>query len=98
VYNRLKDKNFTILGVSLDGHDTKAGWLKAIEDDGLTWPQVSDLKHWDNAAAGLYGVRAIPQNVLVDADGKVIARNMEPHEVLNLVERILKGNDNSDSH
>jgi len=88
VYNQLKDKNFTILGVSLDGHDTKAGWLKAIKDDGLIWPQVSDLKHWDNDVASLYGVRVIPQNVLVDAQGKVMGRNMEPQEVLSVIERL----------
>jgi peroxiredoxin len=91
VYNRLKDKNFTILGVSLDGHDTKAGWLKAVNNDGLTWPQVSDLKHWDNTVATLYGVRAIPQNVLVDTQGKVMGRNMEPQEVLTTIERLDKG-------
>ncbi|MGN6394323.1 MAG: redoxin domain-containing protein [Mucilaginibacter sp.] len=91
VYDQLKDKNFTILGISLDGQDTKAGWLKAIEDDGLTWPQVSDLKHWDNTVAELYGVRAIPQNVLIDTQGKVAGRNLEPDEVLALVKRMTEG-------
>jgi peroxiredoxin len=88
VYTQLKDKNFTILGISLDGNDSKAAWLKAIKDDGLTWPQVSDLKHWDNAVSIQYGIRAIPQNVLVDTQGKVMAKNIEPHEVVAIIERL----------
>lgn len=91
VYKRLKDKNFTILGISLDGHDSKAAWLKAIKDDGLTWPQVSDLKHWDNAVSNQYGISAIPQNVLVDTQGKVMAKNIEPHEVVSVIERLNNG-------
>lgn len=90
VFKRLQDKNFSILGVSFDGHDTKAAWLKAIKDDGLTWTQVSDLKHWDNFAGIQYGIRAIPQNVLVDPTGKVIGRNMEPHEVIAMIEKFSK--------
>jgi peroxiredoxin len=76
VYNSFKSKNFTILGISLDQPGKKADWLKAIHDDGLIWTQVSDLKFWANDAAKLYGVRAIPQNFLIDPDGKIIARNV----------------------
>src|SRR3569833_2101885 len=89
VYAQLKDKNFTILGISLDGHDSKAAWLKAIKDDGLTWPQVSDLKHWDNAVSNQYGIRAIPQIVMVDKQGKDKAIYIEPHEVIEIIDRLI---------
>ncbi|HEX6332984.1 MAG TPA: hypothetical protein VFZ78_02090, partial [Flavisolibacter sp.] len=49
-------------------------WLKAIRDDSLTWTHVSDLKYWDNAVARLYGIRGIPQNILVDPSGRIIAK------------------------
>ncbi|MGX5819539.1 redoxin domain-containing protein [Chitinophaga lutea] len=73
-YHRFKDKNFTILGVSLD--KSKEDWLGAIKEDKLTWTQVSDLQGWANAAAQLYNVRGIPQNFLVDPQGKIIASNL----------------------
>ena len=73
-YSQFKDKNFTILGVSLD--QKKDDWLKAIRDDQLNWTQVSDLLFWQNAAAKLYAVKAIPQNFLIDPDGKIIGKNL----------------------
>jgi peroxiredoxin len=75
-FNKYKAKQFTILSVSLDqptGHDA---WIKAIAKDGLTWTHVSDLKFWDNAVAKLYGVRSIPQNFLLDPQGKIVAKNL----------------------
>ena len=75
-FNKYKDKQFTILGVSLDqanGHDA---WLKAIHTDQLTWTHVSDLKFWENDVAKLYGVRAVPQNFLLDPNGKIVAKNL----------------------
>lgn len=69
-----KDKNFTILGISLDNNKSK--WLKAIADDGLTWTHVSDLKYWDSEIPALYGVRGIPANVLLDPEGVIIAKNI----------------------
>jgi len=89
-YNALKDKNFTILGISLDGHDTRAAWIKAIKDDALAWTQLSDLKHNDNAVAVQYGIRGIPQNVLIDTNGKVIAKNIEPGELVIKIEQLSK--------
>lgn len=74
MYNRYKDKGFEILGVSLDR--TKDRWVKAITSDNLTWPQVSDLKGWKNEVAQSYGVTSIPQTVLLDQEGKIIARNL----------------------
>jgi thiol-disulfide isomerase/thioredoxin len=67
-------KGLEILGVSLD--KTKDAWAGAIKQDGLTWKHVSDLAFWNNAAAQLYGVSSIPYSVLVDRDGKVIAKNL----------------------
>ena len=74
MYNKYSSYNFEILGVSLDRD--RANWLKAIDDDGLTWPQVSDLKFWNSAAARLYNVNAIPYTVLIDPEGKVIASRL----------------------
>jgi peroxiredoxin len=75
-FNKYKDRNFTVLGVSLDRPDAKAKWIAAIKKDNLTWTHVSDLKYWDNEVAKMYGVQAIPQNFLLDPDGKVIAKNL----------------------
>ena len=74
-----KGQGFTILGVSLD--HTKEAWLKAIAKDQLTWHQVSDLKYWNSEPAQLYGVRAIPSNVLLDAEGRIVARNLRGEEL-----------------
>jgi peroxiredoxin len=75
-YNKYKDKNFTILGVSLDRPEGRAAWLKAIKDDGLAWTQVSDLNYWNNAVASIYRISSIPQNFLIDPTGKIIAKNL----------------------
>ena len=73
-YNTYKDKGFTVLGVSLDKSGDREKWLAAIEKDSLPWIQVSDLKAWDNEAAKLYEVDAIPMNFLIDPNGKIIAK------------------------
>lgn len=89
-YNKYKSKPFTILGVSLDqanGHDA---WLKAIHADQLTWTHVSDLKFWDNAVAKLYGVRAVPQNFLLDPEGRIIAKNLRGEALEKKLEEVLK--------
>jgi peroxiredoxin len=81
-YNHYKDKNFTVLGVSLDRPGKKDDWLAAIKADGLEWTQVSDLQFWNNGVAKQYGIRAIPQNYLIDPTGKIIAKNLRG-EALN---------------
>ena len=73
-YNKYKDKGFDILGVSLDRD--LAAWKRAIEQDGLPWRHISDLKGWQSQHAQLYSVNSIPQTVLVDKEGKIIARNL----------------------
>jgi peroxiredoxin len=87
-YQKYHAKGFDVFGVSLD--KTKAAWVKAIKDDQLTWTHVSDLKFWDSAAAKLYGVRAIPANVLIDPDGKIIARNLRGVDLDKKLEDIFK--------
>ncbi|MGV8095882.1 MAG: redoxin domain-containing protein [Mangrovibacterium sp.] len=73
-YNNFKDKGFDIIGVSLDRE--KEAWLKAISADKLAWHHVSDLKYWQNEAARLYNVNSIPHSVLLDKEGKIIAKNL----------------------
>jgi peroxiredoxin len=87
-YKQFKDKNFTVLGVSLD-QDKKA-WLKAIKDDGLAWKQISDLKYWNSAAATSYHVEAIPYNVLIDPQGKIIATELRGNDLHNKLAEVLK--------
>jgi peroxiredoxin len=73
-YKKFKNKNFTVLGVSLD--KAKDPWVKAIKDDGLAWTQVSDLKFWYNEVAVKYHIQSIPQNFLIDPNGKIVGRNL----------------------
>ncbi|QPH39717.1 TlpA disulfide reductase family protein [Pedobacter endophyticus] len=80
-YNAYKDKNFTVLGVSLDRPGKKEAWLAAIKNDGLTWTQVSDLKFWDNEVAKMYAVSGIPANFLIDPSGKIIAKNLRQEQL-----------------
>jgi peroxiredoxin len=87
-YNKFKDKNFTVLGISLD-RDRKA-WLEAIKHDRLTWTQVSDLKFWNNEVAEKYKVQSIPQNFLIDPDGKIVAKNLRGPELETTLAKLLK--------
>lgn len=75
-YNKFRDKNFTILGVSLDRPGQKDEWMKAVMKDNLTWTQVSDLLFWQSPVVQLYGIEGIPYNVLVDPEGKIIAESL----------------------
>ncbi len=87
-YKQFKNKNFTIIGVSLDKN--KSDWLKAIRDDGLEWKQTSDLKYWNNEAAAIYGVEAIPFNVLIDPQGKIIATELRGPDLMNKLTEVLQ--------
>lgn len=86
-YQQFKDKNFTVLGVSLDMQ--KGNWLKAIKDDNLTWTHVSDLQYWNNAVARLYMVESIPQNFLIDPNGKIIAKDLHGEELQQKLHELL---------
>jgi len=88
-YNKYKDKNFTILSVSLDKQDGRNSWLAAIKSDGLSWTQVSDLKFWSNAAAALYSITSIPSNFLIDPNGKIIAKDLRGGDLENMLEQVL---------
>lgn len=90
-YNRFKDKNFTVLGVSLDRPDGKEAWLKAIKDDKLAWTQVSDLKFWNNEVAKQYGIQSIPANFLIDPDGKIIAKGLRGDDLQLKLAELLMG-------
>ena len=87
-FQQYKDKNFTIIGISLD--KDKAKWQKAIADDQLTWTHVSDLKFWDSEIPALYGVRGIPANVLLDPNGVIIARNITGEALQNTLKEVVK--------
>ena len=87
-YNQFKNKNFTILGVSLD--ENKEKWLQAIKADKLKWKQVSDLKGWENATVSLYGYDGIPYNVLIDPQGKIIATSLRESALQEKLLEILK--------
>lgn len=87
-YNKYKNKNFTILGVSLD--KTKDAWMQAIQQDGLSWQHISDLKFWSSAVVELYGINGIPYNVLLDPTGKIIADNLRGSELDSKLAEVLQ--------
>jgi len=87
-YKKYKSKNFTILGVSLD--KTKQAWVEAIQQDGLTWNHISDLKFWNSAAVSLYGFNGIPYNVLLDPTGKIIADNLRGSDLESKLAEVLQ--------
>lgn len=90
-YKRFKDKGFEILGVSLDKPADREKWISAIEKDGLTWPQVSDLKEWECEAAAMYNVKAIPMNFLIDPNGIIIAKYLRGEDLTKKLEEIFNG-------
>ena len=89
-WNRFKDKNFAILGVSLDMEGQKDKWVKAIMDDKLTWNHVSDLQYWSSPVVSLYNISGIPYNVLVDPEGKIIAEKLFGQALEDKLAEVLK--------
>jgi thiol-disulfide isomerase/thioredoxin len=87
-YQKYKNKNFEILGVSLD--NDKSAWLGAIEKDNLIWLHVSDLRGWKSASAQLYGVESIPQNYLLDPQGVIIEKNLRGNHLEEVLAKVLK--------
>jgi peroxiredoxin len=87
-YNKYHAKGFEILGVSYD--DNKDKWLKAIEEDKLPWIHVSDLKGWGNITAKLYSISGIPSNVLLDKEGKIVAKNLRGDDLKEKLAELLK--------
>ncbi len=86
-FNKFKDKNFAILGVSLD--QDKSAWIGAIKQDGLSWTQMSDLKYLDSQAVSAYQFNAIPFNVLIDPQGKIIASSLRGEDLENKLAQVL---------
>lgn len=87
VYNQFKDKNFTVLGVSLD--QSKDAWVKAIQADKLAWNHVSDLQQWNNAVAQMYHIQSIPGNFLIDPTGKIIARDLRGEDLAKKLSEVI---------
>jgi len=88
-FNQFKNKNFTILGVSLDRPGQKENWIKAIKEDNLTWTHISDLKFWQSEVVAVYRVGGIPFNVLVDPDGKIVAENLRGNALGQKLQEVL---------
>jgi peroxiredoxin len=80
-YNKYKNNDFTVLGVSIDDPDGRNAWLAAVHKDGLPWTQVSELKGAKAKSAVLYGVTSVPANFLIDPSGKIIARNLRGEDL-----------------
>lgn len=86
-FNKFKNKNFTVLGVSLD--ESKADWMKAIKKDKLTWKHISDLKGWYSEVVGLYGFDGIPYNVLIDPQGIILATELRGSDLEDFLQKTL---------
>jgi len=86
-YEKYNEKGFTVFGVSFD--QKKENWIKAINDDGLEWGQVSDLQGWANAAGKIYGIKSIPQNILLDPNGIIIEKNLRGPALGKKLEELL---------
>jgi len=87
-YEQYHQQGFEIVGVSLDNN--KDAWLKAIDQLKLPWPQMSDLKGWESEGAKKYNVRSIPANVLLDKDGKIVAKDLRGEELAERVGQLLQ--------
>ncbi|ANI88261.1 hypothetical protein A9P82_02445 [Arachidicoccus ginsenosidimutans] len=90
-YKQFKSKNFQILGISLDGGsgNAKEKWENAIEHEGMTWPQLSDLMGWNSTVAKQYMVTSIPMNFLINPEGKIIAKNLRGDDLKNALKKYL---------
>lgn len=89
-YQQYHSKGFEILGVSLDQPGARARWTKAIQEDGLTWTQVSDLRYWNSEVVKLYGIQGIPQNFLINPEGIIVARSLRGEALENALAGIYK--------
>lgn len=91
-YAAYRSKNFTVVSISLDSQSARTAWLKAIQDDNLTWPQVSDLKGFNNEVAQQYVISSIPQNFLLDPQGRIVAKNLRGDALLQKLAQVLPAN------
>jgi thiol-disulfide isomerase/thioredoxin len=86
-FNKYNNRNFTILGISID--KDKAAWAQAIKQDGLTWTHASELSDFDGPIVKLYQVEAIPASFLLDPNGKIIAKNLRGEELDTFLNKTL---------
>ena len=87
-YQKFRNKNFTILGVSLDKN--KEAWTKAIMKDGLIWTHISDLQEWQSPVVSIYGIQGIPFNVLINPEGNIVAKNLRGPELQEKLAEVLQ--------
>ena len=87
LYEKYKDKNFEIVGYSLD--QTEAAWKKGIEDLHITWPQMSDCAYWDSPGVKLYAVQSIPQLLLINPEGLIVERGFYGEELQKILTKYL---------
>ncbi|MBO6201507.1 MAG: TlpA family protein disulfide reductase, partial [Chryseobacterium sp.] len=87
-YQKFKPKGFEIVSISLDNEKKK--WSDAIKKDGLEWANFCDFEVWDNKASLIYGVYEIPDNFLIDQNGKVVARNIHGEELTKKLAELTK--------
>ena len=85
-YNKYKDMGFEVIGISFD--QDKNAWVNGVKKLGMEWPQLSELKSWNNEAGKLYGIQSIPSNVLVGKDGKIIALDLRGEDLGNKLKEI----------
>lgn len=90
VYEKYHDKGFNIVGVSLDQENQRDRWLQAIEDDKLTWTQISHLQFWSEPIAQQYNIRAIPAAFILDENGVIVAKNLRGQDLENKVRELLE--------
>jgi peroxiredoxin len=91
-YATYQKQNFTVVSISLDSQSARAAWLKAILDDGLTWPQVSDLRGFNTEVAQRYSISSIPQNFLLDPQGRIVAKNLRGEALSEKLAQVFHAN------
>jgi peroxiredoxin len=91
-YTAYRGKNFTVVSISLDKQSARAAWLKAIQDDGLTWPQVLDLGGFNTEVTQHYAITSIPQNFLLDPQGRIVAKNLRGDALTQKLAQVLSAN------
>jgi peroxiredoxin len=95
IYNKFKDRGFTVFSVSIDGlpqqgADAKNMWIKAIEDDQLSWPyHVSEVNGWNSSVVNQFAIEGIPLTYILDKEGRIQGRSLRPQELENKIEELL---------
>lgn len=85
-FDKYKSKGFNIVGLSFDSKED--AWKKAIKEKELNWVHLSDLQGWKTVAGTVYGIRSIPQSLLCDGTGKVVAVNLRGEALANKLKEI----------